>query len=36
MSACMLVCVWYTESTCIPYWVSRMDIVGQVLGLSMR
>ena len=31
----MLVCVWYTEPTCIPYWASRTDIVGQVLGPSM-
>ena len=33
--ACMLVCVWYTELTCIPYWASRVDIVGQVLGPSV-
>ena len=33
--ACMLVCVWYTELTCIPYWASRMDIVGQVLSPSV-
>ena len=22
----------YTELTCIPYWTSKTDIVGQVLG----
>ena len=35
IGACMHVCVWYTEPTCIPYWASRMDIVGQVLSPSM-
>ena len=35
VSACMLMCVWYTEPTCIPYWASRTDIEGQVLGPSM-
>ena len=33
--ACMLVCMWYTELTCILYWVSKTDIVGQVLGPSV-
>ena len=35
VGACMLVCVWYTELTCIPYsglYRIRADIVGQVLG----
>ena len=31
----MLVCMWYTELTCIPYWASSTDIVGQVLGPIM-
>ena len=31
----MLVCIWYTELTCIPYWASKTDIVGQVLGPSV-
>ena len=31
----MLVCVWYTEPTCIPYLASRMDIEGQVLSPRM-
>ena len=35
IGACMLVCVWYTELTCIPYWASKTDIVGQVLGPSV-
>ena len=35
VSACMLLCEWYTEPTCIPYWAPRSDIVGQVLGPSM-
>ena len=25
----------YTELTCIPYWASKTDIVGQVLGPSV-
>ena len=33
--ACMLVCVWLTELTCIPYWASETDIVGQVLSTSV-
>ena len=28
----MLVCMWYTELTCIPYWAFKTDIVGQVLS----
>ena len=35
IGACMLVCMWYTELTCIPYWASSTDIVGQVLGPIM-
>ena len=35
IGACMLVCVWYTELTCLPYWASKTDIVCQVLGPSM-
>ena len=25
----------YTELTCIPYWASKTDIVGQVFGPSV-
>ena len=35
IGACMLVCMWYSELTCIPYWASKTDIVGQVLGPSV-
>ena len=34
----MLVCMWYTELTCIPYsglYSIRTDIVSQVLGPSV-
>ena len=35
IGACMLVCVWYTELTCLTYCTSKTDIVGQVLGPSV-